>query len=123
MADDYEQEYTNEEYYDAMSDRERFEEATLKIHPFLPKRKVKLVTYNNTVRKGWISSTTAKPHIGKTGVVTEIHNNVHKAVKVKVDGSDSDGAHSFWHHLDLKLLEIKEDEPETIFFNPMDLVV
>jgi len=122
MSDDYEEEYKNEEYYDEpMNERERFENTTLKIHPFLPNRKVAIVSFDNTKKKGWTANGNGKQFIGKNGTVLQIHNDVHEAVKVKIDGSKESPC--FWHYLDLEMIEIEEDVPEPVFFNPMDLVV
>jgi hypothetical protein len=122
MSDDYEEKYKNEEYYDeTMTDHERFECMVLKIHPFLAGRKVTVVSFDNTKKKGWTANGNGAKFIGKNGVVKEVHIDVHEAIKVKIDGSGETAC--YWHYLDLKLQMIKMNNPKPVFFNPMDLVV
>lgn len=132
MSDDYEEEeYDEEEYYEEtpdlsdieeeeyLTERERRENRILKIHPFLVRRPVKIVSTKYTRQKGWNDKAITKL-VGKTGVVTEVHSNVIEAVRVQIDGSE---INEYWHHQDLQLQNIKEETIEPIFFNPMDLVI
>jgi len=120
--------YTSEgEVYDAEDDpfsiheelsaQERRNEEILKVHHFLPRRPVKIISYEETRNQGWTSGRPTSL-VGKSGVITRVHDRVIEAVEVKVDEETK-----FWHYKDLELIESNEPPIEPVYFNPMSLVV
>jgi hypothetical protein len=104
-----------------MSKKERREREILKVHPYLPKRRVKTIGYHNTMEKNWYgSSLQHKKDVGKTGIVREVHSSITEAVKVTLDGHGTD---RYWHHKDLEMFEDKPIVIEPVLFDPMKLVV
>ena len=105
-----------------LSERERRELEILNVHPYLPKRRVITINHDNTSRKRWYGSATYhKNRVGETGTVTEVHSGITEAVKVKLDGRDSDNR--YWHHKDLKMFEDTPVVVDPVMFDPMKLVV
>ncbi len=99
-----------------LTERERFEHKVLKIHNFLEGRRAKIISNTASKEKGW---TTSRGHnlIGKTGIVTRVHNSILSAVEIKVYDNTR-----FWHYKDLELVE-QDELPDPVFFNPLSLVV
>lgn len=93
-------------------------EKILKIHPFLKRRPVKIISTDATKRKGWYGSG-HRDQLELTGVVVNIHSSVIEAVNVKTES----GKTMYWHFEDLELIEIEEKKIEPVFFNPASLVI
>jgi len=109
--------FANEdEIFDDISDEERRQTEILRIHPFLPNRRVKIVAYKATREQGWTSGRPSSL-VGKEGKVTRVHERVTEAVEVSIDGDTK-----FWHFADLELLE-PDPLPDPVIFNPLNLVV
>lgn len=95
------------------------QEKILRIHHFLPGRSVRLTSTDRTRSQGWTSGAVSS-FIGQEGKVTEVHENVLEAVKVKMNKS---GDERYWHHGDLKLIIPKEKKVKPVMFDPCVLDV
>ena len=116
MEDELEDELDQEDRH-----RQNEEKEILKIHPFLVRRPVKIISHKNTDEQGWSSRSSAhKDSIGKIGIVSEVHNTVREAIRVEFSDTRDD---TYWHFKDLELIEPKADDTPPVFFDPTNLII
>ena len=97
------------------------EKEILKVHPFLVRRPVKIMSHKHTDEQGWSSyGSHHKDSIGKIGIVVEVHNTVREAVRVEFPDVRDD---IYWHYKDLELIAPKADDTPPVFFDPTNLII